>query len=121
VDTAVKVDPFRKPSWPKAYSFVLVTAVLFLTSWAGQFVFQAIEVSNEAREHGQVFEWGQFWPAFLAATFENWQSEALQIIWQVAGLAWFYHWGSAQSREGEQRIEAKLDELLSRISDREVP
>jgi hypothetical protein len=110
----VDVDPFQKPVWPKAYSFALVTGVLFVASWAGQFVFQAVEFGNDAREHGQAFEWAQYWPAFLAATFENWQSEAAQIIWQVAGLAWFYHWGSTQSREGEQRIEAKLDELLRR-------
>lgn len=115
-DTDVNVDPFRKPVWPKAYSFALVTAVLFLASWAGQFVFQAIEFRSDARMHGDVFVWTDFVPAFLAATFENWQSEALQIIWQVAGLAMFYHWGSTQSREGEQRIEAKLDELLDRTA-----
>lgn len=111
----MNVDPFRKPSWPKAYSFALVTSVLFLASWAGQFVFQAIEFGADARAHGDVFAWADFLPAFFAATFENWQSEALQIIWQVAGLAWFYHWGSTQSREGEQRIEAKLDRLLDRV------
>jgi hypothetical protein len=115
----MNVDPFRKPAWPKAYSFALVTAVLFLASWVGQFVFQAVEAGNDARTHGQTFEWAQFWPQFLAATFENWQSEALQIIWQVAGLAMFYHWGSTQSREGEARIEAKLDELLARLPGRE--
>lgn len=108
----MKVNPFRKPSWPIAYSFVLVTGVLFLLSWAGQFFFQAAEFRDDAATHGQAAEWAQFWPAFLAATFENWQSEALQIIWQVAGLAMFYHWGSSQSREQNDRVEAKLEALL---------
>lgn len=55
-----------------------------------------------------------FWPTFLAATFENWESEFLQLMWQAAGLAWFYHWGSSQSRESDDRINAKVDALLRR-------
>jgi hypothetical protein len=52
-------------------------------------------------------------PQFLASTFENWQSEFLQLVWQAAGLALFYFWGSSQSRESDERIDAKLDALLS--------
>ncbi|WDZ82974.1 DUF6766 family protein [Micromonospora cathayae] len=67
---------------------------------------------NEASQHGQAFAGGEFLPQFLASTFENWQSEFLQLIWQVAGLALFYYWGSSQSRESDERIEAKLDAVL---------
>jgi len=62
--------------------------------------------------HGQSFAWGGFLPQFLSSTFENWQSEFLQLIWQAAGLALFYYWGSSQSRESDDRVEAKLDALL---------
>jgi hypothetical protein len=51
-------------------------------------------------------------PQFFESTFENWQSEFLQLVWQAAGLALFYHWGSSQSRESDERIEAKIDALL---------
>ncbi|MFG3698121.1 DUF6766 family protein [Micromonospora sp. NPDC047620] len=105
-------SPFRKPRWPRAYAFALVTGALFLFSWIGQFVFQAAVESNEASQHGQSFAWADFLPQFLASTFENWQSEFLQLIWQAAGLALFYYWGSSQSRESDERIEAKLDALL---------
>jgi hypothetical protein len=104
--------PWRKPRWTKAYSFALVTGALFLFSWLGQFVFQMITESNDARQHGQSFAWGEFLPQFLSSTFENWQSEFLQLIWQAAGLAIFYYWGSSQSRESDERIEAKLDALM---------
>jgi len=43
---------------------------------------------------------------------ENWQSEFLQLVWQAAGLALFYFWGSSQSKEGDERLEAKIDLLL---------
>ncbi|PWU49121.1 hypothetical protein DLJ46_10195 [Micromonospora globispora] len=104
--------PFRKPAWPKAYSFALVTGALFLFSWIGQFFLQMTVESNEASQHGQSFAWSEFLPQFFASTFENWQSEFLQLIWQAAGLALFYYWGSSQSRESDERIEAKLDALL---------
>lgn len=102
----------RRPRFARAYSFALVTGGFFVLSWIGQFVFQLIEVRNEAESQGQAFEWSQFLPQFLAATFENWQSEFLQLVWQAAGLALLLYWGSSQSREQDERIEAKLDELL---------
>jgi hypothetical protein len=43
---------------------------------------------------------------------ENWQSEFLQLLWQVAGLALLLHVGSPQSKEGDDRIEAKVDAIL---------
>lgn len=49
-------------------------------------------------------------------TFENWQSEFLQLIWQVAGLAFLYYAGSPQSRGDDERLEEKLDILLRRIA-----
>ena len=101
-----------RPRFARAYSFALVTGALFLAAWAGQFMFQLIEVRNDAAEHGSSFEWVQFWPQFLASTLENWQSEFLQLVWQAAGLALFFFWGSSQSKEGDERVEAKLDALL---------
>jgi hypothetical protein len=101
-----------RPRFSKAYSFGIITGLLFLLSWFGQFVFQVAEVSNQAAEHGSPFEWSDFWPQFFAATFENWQSEFLQLLWQAAGLSFLYYWGSSQSKEGDDRVEAKIDRLL---------
>lgn len=101
-----------KPRLPKAYGFGLVTAVLFIGAWAGQFFTQLVVVENEAIQHGVQFLWADFLAQFFASTFENWQSEFLQLIWQAAGLGILLFWGSSQSRETDERIEAKLDRLL---------
>jgi hypothetical protein len=45
-------------------------------------------------------------------TLENWQSEFLQLLWQVGGLAMFLYLGSPQSKESDDRHEAKLDAIL---------
>lgn len=102
-----------RPRFFTAYSFGIVTGALFLLSLAAQWTFQLIEVRNDAATHGEAFSWPQFWPDFLASVFENWQSEFLQLIWQAAGLALFFFWGSSQSREGDDRLEAKVDALLA--------
>lgn len=105
--------PPQRPPFFTAYSFGIVTGGLFLLSWIGQFWFQLVEQRNDAAEHGQTFAWEQFWPAFAASTLENWQSEFLQLVWQAAGLALFFFWGSSQSKEGDERLEAKVDRLLT--------
>jgi hypothetical protein len=45
-------------------------------------------------------------------TFENWQSEFLQLLWQVVGLAYFLYVGSPSSKENDDQMEAKVDSLL---------
>lgn len=49
-------------------------------------------------------------------TLENWQSEFLQLLWQVGGLAFLLYMGSPQSKEGSERVEAKIDEILKAVS-----
>ena len=102
----------QRPRFHKAYSFGLVTGAFFLLSWLGQFLFQMVVVRNDAEEHGQPFTWSDFLPQFFSSTLENWQSEFLQLVWQAAGLALFYFWGSSQSKESDDRLEAKIDALL---------
>ena len=53
-------------------------------------------------------------------TLENWQSEFLQLIWQVGGLAFLLYVGSPQSKEGDDRVEAKIDEILRRVAPSEA-
>jgi hypothetical protein len=89
-----------------------VTGAFFAIAWVGQFLTQALVVRNDAQAHGDSFSWGDFWPEFWQSTFENWQSEFLQLIWQAAGLALLLFWGSSQSRESDDRLEAKVDALL---------
>lgn len=49
-------------------------------------------------------------------TLENWQSEFLQLIWQVGGFSFLLYIGSLQSKEGDERKEAKLDLILKQIN-----
>lgn len=100
--------------WVHDHLLTIVLAAMFLVSWLGQFIAQLAEVSNNAAEHGQPFSWSEFWPEFLASTFENWQSEFLQLFTFVALTAVLIHRNSAESADGDDEIKAMLEELLAR-------
>jgi hypothetical protein len=73
--------------WGAAY----LLFALFAASWVGQFIAMLVEVGNDAREHGQSFSMSEFWPRFWSATFENWQSEWLQLFVQAVILLGMKH------------------------------
>jgi hypothetical protein len=94
------------------YSYAWLTLAFFLVSLVLHWHFGWQAFQDEAREHGQVAEFGAFVTEAARDTFENWQSEFLQLLWQVVGLAYFLYLGSPSSKENDDRLEAKIDELL---------
>lgn len=99
----------------KNYNLSIVLAGLFLLSWVGQFLFQLQEVRDNALEHGQAFEWVQFWPQFFSATFENWQSEFLQLFSMVVLTAMLVHKGSHESKDTDEKFEAALARIEKKL------
>lgn len=58
---------------------------------------------QEQEEFDKPIEVNEYATQMLRDMFENWQSEFLQLIWQVAGLAFLIYVGSPQSKEGDER------------------
>ncbi|MFI6867760.1 DUF6766 family protein [Nocardia sp. NPDC050406] len=97
--------------WGAVYLLIL----LFVGSWVGQFVTQLIDYSNTQRAHGQSFAWNDYWIDFFASTFENWQSEWLQLIFQAILLLGAKHWIFRADAQDLERIEAKVDEVREAV------
>ena len=100
---------FRR--WGAAYLLL----GLFLASWIGQFVATLIEVGNEAREHGQEFQMSEFWPTFLSATFENWQSEWLQLLVQAVVLLGMKHVLFKADAVDMEQVQLDLSEIKEHL------
>lgn len=96
----------------KEYGYLWTTLFLFLFSIVGHWVFGWYAYVNDQKAHKQPIEVNEYVVETMRDTFENWQSEFLQLIWQVAGLAYLWYLGSPQSKEGDDRKEEKLDEIL---------
>jgi hypothetical protein len=97
--------------WGAAY----LLAALFLASWLGQFVTTLIEVGNEARQHGESFSMSEFWPTFLSATFENWQSEWLQLLVQAVVLLGMKHLLFKADAQDTEQIQLDLAEIKEHL------
>jgi hypothetical protein len=97
------------------YSFVWVTLTLFLGSLIGHWIFGWYAYVHEQNTHKEAIEFSAYFIQMARDTLENWQSEFLQLIWQVAGLAFLLHIGSPQSKEGDERKEEKLDRILAAV------
>ena len=96
----------------KKYAYAWITIAFFLVSIVGHWVFGWYAFADEASEHGQTPELSSYLVEMGRDTFENWQSEFLQLLWQVVGLAYFLYVGSPASKENDDRLEEKIDVLI---------
>src|SRR5215203_131526 len=103
----------------KKYGYLWVTLVLFLTSMGGHWTFAWYAYKNEQQEKNLPVDTKEYLTEVTRDTLENWQSEFLQLIWQVAGLSFLLYVGSPQSKEGDERMEEKIDFLLKKIAEKD--
>jgi hypothetical protein len=99
----------------KMYAYGWLTALFFLVSIAGHWIFGWYAYVDDQAAHGEAAALSPYLMEMGRDTFENWQSEFLQLIWQVVGLAYFLYVGSPSSKENDDRAEAKLDALLKMV------
>jgi hypothetical protein len=96
----------------RRYAYGWITALFFLVSIGLHWLFGWYSFVDEATQHGQAPQVSVYLAEMGRDTFENWQSEFLQLIWQVVGLAYFLYVGSPASKENDERMEANIDALL---------
>lgn len=111
----LKQEYKEKDTFWRRWTAVFILVVFFLFSWGGQYAMQLEQAKNEAEQHGQSFTMSEFWPEFWQATFENWQSEWLQLITQailIAALAdYVFRKGNRDHYKTQFMIEEVKEEL----------
>jgi uncharacterized protein DUF6766 len=103
------------------YSLSILVGGLFLASFLLHGVFGWWQYSADQQQHGsEVSVWGPDGYAiyFGEWTFQNWQSEFLEVLLLIVLTKYFLHKGSPESRDSSdeqmaaiKRIEKKLDKL----------
>jgi len=99
----------------KRYGYAWVTLGFFVITLVGHWLFGWFSYVSEQQAHAQPIQFSDCLVLMMRDTFENWQSEFLQLLWQVGGLAFLLYVGSPQSKEGDDRMEAKIDAILKRM------
>jgi hypothetical protein len=97
--------------------FLWVTLGFFVISLAVHWVFAWFAYVQEQQEHNQPIQIGDYFNMTFRDVMENWQSEFLQLIWQVAGLSFLLYVGSPQSKESSERLEEKIDLIIKRLQE----
>jgi len=92
----------------REFGLGLSLMTLFFVTWFGQAIAQWQTFTDEQAEHGQTPELGDFIAEFGQSTLENWQSEFLQLFSFVTLAALYIHKGSAESKDGEEVLQASL-------------
>ena len=100
--------------WKKK-GYLWVTLILFLVSLALHWTFGWEAFVNEQHAHNQPIIFSEYFVEMIRDTMENWQSEFLQLIWQVVGLSILLYVGSPSSKDGDDRKEEKLDYIIEKL------
>jgi Domain of unknown function (DUF6766) len=92
----------------REFGLGLALTVLFFITWIAHAIAEWQTYTDEQLEHGGAVKAGDFFTHFAQSTLENWQSEFLQLFAFVVLAALYIHKGSAESKDGTDKIEASL-------------
>jgi uncharacterized membrane protein len=104
----------------KNFGLSIAFCLLFFISWIAHGFVQWEDYAEQQKEHNEQPTIAGFVVSFGESTLENWQSEFLQLLWQVGGLAFLLFIGSPQSKEEDDRIEEKLDAILRKLDPKDA-
>ena len=71
----------------KRYAYAWITGLFFFVSIVGHWIFGWFAYVDETQQHGSTPEVTSYLIEMGRDTLENWQSEFLQLLGQVVGLA----------------------------------
>lgn len=114
IRTIVDERSGQRTVW-REFGLGLSLMALFFVTWLAQGISEWQNYTDEQREHGAPVEAGDFVAHFAQSTLENWQSEFLQLFAFVVLAALFVHKGSAESKDGSERVEAALRRLEEKL------
>ena len=105
---SVMVERDQHRSVWREFGLGIALMLLFFATWIAHGITEWQVFTDDQRAHGESTEVGDFLAEFAQGTLENWQSEFLQLFSFVVLAALYIHKGSAESKDGEERLEASL-------------
>ncbi|HKR74897.1 MAG TPA: DUF6766 family protein [Candidatus Nitrosocosmicus sp.] len=96
----------------KKRGYLYVTITFFAITWLIHGITAYNQFVQEQQDHDQPVSMNLFWNEFIRQTTENWQSEFLQLSWQIGGLMILFAVASPQDKVGDQRKEKILEKIL---------
>jgi hypothetical protein len=107
----------------REYSLSIVIGTMFLVSFALHVVFGWWQYAADQAANGQqatIFGLDGFVVYFGEWTFQNWQSEFLEVLVLITATVYFIHRGSPESRDGDDEMKATLERIEKKLDDLEA-
>jgi len=102
------------------YSLSIVVGALFLVTFALHAIFGWWQYVADQQAHGAAatfWGWDGYVVYFGEWTFQNWQSEFLEVYTLIVLTAFLHHKGSHESKEGEEEIKATVHRIERRLEE----
>jgi Domain of unknown function (DUF6766) len=93
----------------------LIVTLGFAISLSVHWIYAWFAYLDDAKEHNQPIQLSNYFNMNIRDTMENWQSQFLQLAWQIGGLSLLWAVASPQSKSETDRVEEKIDLLLKKI------
>jgi succinate dehydrogenase hydrophobic anchor subunit len=100
------------------YSLSIVVGVLFLSTFLLHAMFGWWQYVADQTSHGapaSFWGWDGYIVYFGEWTFQNWQSEFLEVFALIVLTAFLIHKGSHESKDGEDEMKATLSRIENRL------
>ena len=112
----LKTEYTRKNTFLQRWTAVFILFTFFFLSWGGQFASQLAQQKQQSADHGQQFQMEEFWPTFWSSTFENWQSEWLQLATQAILIAAFADYLFRKGNQDHYKTHLMIEDLRKEIA-----
>src|ERR687886_2102004 len=95
--------------------YIIVTLGFFAISLAVHWIYAWFAYLDDAKQHNQPIQFTNYFNMTLRDTMGNWQSEFLQLAWQIGGLSFLWAVASPQSKSESDRVEEKIDIIIKSL------
>jgi len=111
-------QPSRLAQLWRDYSLSIVVGVMFVVSFVLHTIFGWLQYVADQTSQGQtptVFGDSGYVIYWAEWTFQNWQSEFLEVFILIVLTAFLVHKGSHESKDGEDEMKASLARIEKRL------
>ena len=105
------------------YSLSIAVGTMFVVSFVLHAIFGWWQYAADQASQGSdasLLGWDGYLVYFGEWTFQNWQSEFLEVLLIITATVYFVHKGSPESRDGDDEMKATLERIEKRLDELEA-
>jgi hypothetical protein len=119
-DMARRSETSRLRQLWRDYSLSIVVGAFFLVSFILHTIFGWWQYVADQTSQGQeptIWGWSGYVIYFGEWTFQNWQSEFLEVLALIVLTAFLVHKGSHESKDSQDKMQASIDRIERRLEE----